>query len=110
MAVCIKQNCGAPVAPFQWAPSSTTPLTLKPVARCDAASCDNSSRTAAYQRRRHRPPQRRHPIAAAAVAPPELEWNEGSQEELGPAAQATLSMLDWSRLCGQVSGARAAPL
>ncbi|EFN53577.1 hypothetical protein CHLNCDRAFT_136763 [Chlorella variabilis] len=44
-------------------------------------------------------------MAAKVQGAPEdaLGWSEGIEEQLGPAAQATLRMLDWGRLCGQVA-------
>jgi hypothetical protein len=44
--------------------------------------------------------------AAAGAA---VDWSEEVEEELGPAAQATLRMLDWGRLCSQVGGLAAPP-
>ena len=48
------------------------------------------------------------------LAPPlakkqrEGEWVDDEEEHLGAAFRATLSMLDWGRLCGQVGGAEPA--
>lgn len=72
-----------------------------PVARCSLAAAPPS------QRWRQAAGGSARPVAqiAAKKQSAGAEWGDGD-EELGPAAQATLRMLDWGRLCSQASAAR----
>ena len=63
-------------------------------------------RAPACRRRSAASSRRGASLAAKTQAAPEAEtdWASFEEEHLGPAAKATLNLLEWGRLCSQVGG------
>lgn len=117
MAGCTATPTARPAAAVLHRPSTRSPGIYDPhnVHQVAFAPCRSSPAAAAARQRRGsgRRPGPPPSMAAKVQGAPEdaLGWSEGIEEQLGPAAQATLRMLDWGRLCGQVGrGWRSMPL